>query len=278
MSYTAVPTDFKQVKSAWFEGFKNCLLLALPINSFNHISVAGCRYDFGFFGSTRLIYDGMKNKYTPGIKNFGHGLSGHFCKDIPRLGLNALNFYIFYPRLIKNFEPMEASLILATGCAAAEVAINPFDTWRVNVQAGEKLTFSLRKLYAGSFLGGVRLFCTWSLYGFFKHQYDPLLKKYEIDPFSLKGIMIESPLLAITYTPFVYPLERIKNHLQYRAQILRAPFGQQTYLAAQEVIKQQGLKGLYRGMGAKFVVNTCFAFAGSMLSAKGIEASEMGLD
>lgn len=262
-----------QVKSAWAYGIQNSLLLALPINAFNHISVAGCRFDIGFRASLYKIYEGLKTP-RPSALNFLHGLGGHFCKDIPRLGLNSLNFYILYPALIQRYEPMQASLILASLCAGAEVLINPFDTWRVNVQAGEKLTFSLSKLYAGCFLGGVRLFCTWSLYGYFKHHYEPWLHQQQIDPRSTQGITLLSCMLSASYTPFVYPLERIKNHLQYRNPMLKTDFGKQTITAAKEIIQTQGMKGMYRGFGAKVVVNSCFAFTGTMLSTKGMEAAE----
>lgn len=255
--------------SAWTAAAKNSLALAIPINMFNHVSVVGCRFDKGFWESTRMIYDGIKPELGQSVLNFGRGLTAHFSKEVPRATLNALNFYHLSPWLYDRYEPRLAALGVSISAALAEVLINPFDTWRVNIQAGERLVFSLPKLYAGSFLGGSRLFLTWQLYGETKNLYQPWLTSKGVDPHSISGILLLSAFQSVTYTPLVYPLERIKNHLQYRKGILDAAFGRKTLEAMREVVAQQSRVGLWRGCLAKIAVNTCFAFMGSKLHSAG---------
>lgn len=263
------PYNFSQLQNAWQQGLKGSLTVAFPINMFNHISVAGCKTGLNMWNSSRLIYNGMTDNISRSFLNFGHGLKAHFFKEVPRSFFNSGIFYCLSPWLYQNYDQRTASLGVAIASAINEVIIAPFDTWRVNIQAAQKLEMSPNKLYAGSLLGGIRLFLTWHAYGETATLCNPLLQQQGIDPNSLMGIALKSPLQAATYTPFVYPLERLKNEIQYRSGMTHIAFGRRMLEACRLILKTQGIRGVYTGVCAKVIVNTFFAAQGSYLHSRG---------
>lgn len=245
------------------------IIQAPMVNAFNQWSVVACRYDLSNRSAFQFIYEGRLNGTGSSLLNFRAGMAGHFSKEVPRIFFKSTGLYIYKPWLNTQLTPNYVDITFAGTLALAEIFINPADTWRVNNQAGTKLTYSMSSLYAGSLANGARQFGTWWGFSYSNHILNESLSNYTaIDPHSITGILIKSYPQAIFFTSLVYGIERVKNELQYNSPqknqnlfVKKSPY----LSAASKIWQQQGMHGFFRGIHPKILSNTISCIGSNFL-------------
>lgn len=248
------------------------------INALNQISVYSCRFNRGFINSIKDIFYGNAYGTQPSLANFGKGVFPHYFKETIRTCcFKAVALANVKPWLEKqeSLTPMQRILALGGGLALAEGAIvNPVDTARVRLQGGKPIVFSLQALYSGT-LGNIpRQFFTWTIWG---ATDEPLNSFLLINTDVGEGLVreaVKSPFQALAFTSAVYPIERLKNKLQYdhesSAELKR---GQSRYAAGfRSIVAEQGVTGLVRGGLPKLGSNTLLVFGANLLTMWGKKA------
>jgi hypothetical protein len=227
------------------------LATAPVINLFNCASVMGSRYNLTGKALFNKIYSGdlpIHQSNGASYWNFFAGVRPHLVKEFSRIGFKAPGLAIYMPWLQTQYSPHVATQIYAISMSMAEVAINPADTWRVVRQSGDPLVKSITHLYKGALLNGLRQYGIWASVGYNNMLFDPVLEYYQIDPYGPLGIAIKAHPQAAINVGCVYPIERVKNELQFGT--LPQKSGLRDAIA--HIYQTQGVVGFFRG----FVIKT----------------------
>lgn len=213
---------------------------------------------------------------------------GHLPKEASRIVFKSTGLFTVMPWLNAHYEPGDAQLLFAGGMSALEMFINPVDKTRVDRQSGQPIKMSFNELYKGSLGNGARQFGTWYLFGQSNRMLNAALTEHtSIDPHSYTALLVKALPQSIAFTSVVFPLERIKNEMQFDGKSgdnriqprtavevggnwlefikgnerLRSSYVE----AAKQIIKEYGVKELYRGAGAKTLSNAVLAWGATLL-------------
>lgn len=270
---TASPVStMRKIADSTVIGTISMLVQAPAVNFFNQGSAVAGRYNLSTIQAFRYIYQG---NYHGGVansfQNYLLGMAGHLTKEIPRVTFKAGGLYVYKPWLDTQLSKNYSNLAFATTLSAAEVIINPADTWRITSQVGGKLTYSFSALYAGALGNFCRQFGTWWGLGYSNDKLNSIMQKYtDIDPHSLTGVALKAYPNGFFFTTLVYGIERTKNELQFQAPPENNKLvGGRYFKAAQTIWNTQGPSGFTRGFFAK----TC---GNAVLSAGAIFLLELG--
>lgn len=242
------------------------------VNALNQMSVVACRRNASSRVACYMIYRGDLNGGISSLWNFRAGIGGHLSKEIPRLIFKPAGLYLFKPWLCTKMSPAQSDLAFAGTLSLTEILINPADTWRVNMQAGDKLERSFRRLYAGSLGNGIRQFGTWWGFSYSDRKLNTGLQNYtSIDPHSSLGISVKAIPQSLFFTTLVYGIERVKNEIQYNRQNALNPTNRITSYrgAFHDVFHTQGWQGFFRGYPPKVLANAVLAAGATYLVEKG---------
>ncbi len=222
-------------------------ITAPVINVCNFGAVSKMQYSgLTYSGLFKKIHAGELNKTAkqikPGIHNFLAGLPAHYSKEIVRSLYKGPGLACVMPSLQAHFAPHQAAQLSAIGLASAEMLIaTPFDNRRIARQSGDPLNVS--RFYKGALVNGIRQYIVWLSVNYNNMLYDPWLKENGFDPYGLLGIAIKAYPQAATIILPVYPLESVRNVLQFK----KLPDKSNALDAARFIYKTEGFKGFFRG-------------------------------
>jgi hypothetical protein len=270
----SVPSTFDNIKQAWILGGISAIATAPFINPFNRASIVASRYNLTGIAIFRSIYSGKLDKkkpQLPGCSNFLVGIGPHLIKENIRcLLFKAPGLGVYLPWLQTQYSPHMATQLYAISMSVAEIIINPVDTLRVALQAGDPITTSFLRLYKGALLNGVRQYGVWATVGYNNMLFDPVMSRHGIDPYSFEGIAIKAYPQATINVGVVYFIERIKNELQFDT----LPDNSRARDAARYIYQTQGWAGFFRGFLPKTPAAAIQHFAACSLIAWGKKRTE----
>lgn len=136
--------------------------------------------------------------------------------------------------------------------------MHPLDTVRTIRQAGEHLSAkkcTLSFLYKGAVANGSRQFVAWLGFPISERMASNIIEKTtSIDPHTLSGIGLKSPLQSLLMTSSFWIFERLKTELQCYPHLATEKTGR--YQAAlKHILKRQGCSGLMSGFPVKVMSN-----------------------
>jgi hypothetical protein len=259
----------KKIKSSLMLGAGVTLVQSPVLTALSNMSVVAWRNKLSTTEALSFIYAGKVSGKGASAKNFCVGIGAHLGREAPRLLLKSTGLYMYKPWLDNQFPPFLANILFAGTLTAADTLVNPFDTWRVNIQAGIPLEKSLSRLYAGSLGNGLIKFGIWWGYSFSGRHLDDGCRTYTfIDPHSHIGITIKSIPQGFFLTSFLNPVECIKNELQCSAE--KTPsFGSKYTQAISKVYKTEGFRGFFRGFIPNMGRCTVLSLGMNMLERSG---------
>lgn len=240
------------------------LMQAPVVNFFNNASVIACKKDLKWRQAYSEVYwRGASHSAYPSMLNFLCGIQAHLAKEAPRLLFKPAGLYSLKPWLDEHFSRQYAILLFASALSLAEILVNPADSIRVQRQSRKPVDYSFKTLRKGSLGNGTRQFFTWSLFSSVSGLVDEnVLKPHKIDlsspqAFAIKGILVATSL------GLIYPIERVKNEIQYSTN----PGG---YVGtARSIYRRGGVSLLFCGVGPKIISNAIQATGASALVAMG---------
>ena len=237
---------------------KEGLLVTLPmspvLNALNNMSVVGGRNRLDFLGSFTKVYHGVDGSQHQSWCNFTRGLGSHGLKEAVRQVYRAPGNYVLRPYIESQISnPTSSAFVWTLSMMAADAVFQPLDTIRVCKQSGDPIV--LNRLYAGSIPNGVRHFTQHFLYAHLNNQFKGYLQQAGIDPFGIKSALIQTVPLSFCVTGVLFPIERLKNEKQYSS-----ISGSNYVQIAKELLKAQGIKGVYQGFTAKLLSNCVQTF------------------
>ncbi len=262
---TGKTSFYPQAMQACLLGGKVMLLSAVPVNACNLVSVVCCHDNLTSRQAIWKIYSGKVHRGSPSCGHFLTGMSGHMLKEFPRLFIKVGVLTFAKPGFEQYFRDREdanatlkTAIIVSLLWGAGEAMINPFDTARTMWQSGKGVRESLQPgqslvshLYAGSLANGLRQAATVWMFSYSELAANRCMEATPIDPHSLAGAIIKSPIQGVLTTAAVYLPERLKNVLQFHPYVREQAHQARgsSYLAALgHITTHQGLRGLARGM------------------------------
>ena len=276
----STPISFKdQAISAFGKGFLIMGLQTPFVNPLNRISIVSSNTGFSSLKATKEIISGrIDNPTNPksSFWNLHKGISGHLAKEIPRLSFKPFGAVILKPKIDEAFpsSPLKSSLVFASMMSLMEMVINPFDTIRVRLQAGQPLKTlfpqPIKQLYAGSLGNGARQFGTWGVFNFSGAHLDRFFSTLTtLDTKSFDGMATKSLIQAALLTTTVYPtFERLKNELQYNLSLKKVTSSlyKTTFT---NIITKHGVIGLTHGLLPKIFSNAILVYGFNWLVENG---------
>ena len=128
---------------------------------------------------------------------------------------------------------------------------------------GEALSLSYKRLFAGSLGNGLRQGGSWGLFLYGNAR----LEEMAAARGWRSSYLSKCVPLAILFTTVVFPIERVKNEMQFRPP--PASSGSAYAAAVRQIVAQQGVGGLYRGYVPKVGLNSILALGALWLVEAG---------
>ncbi|MBS0649676.1 MAG: hypothetical protein JSR93_00795 [Verrucomicrobia bacterium] len=265
---TSKTSLYSQAINAGIQGGQIMLISAVPVNACNLLSVICCHENLTARQAMWKIYSGKVHGGSASAIHFLKGMSGHLMKEFPRLFIKVGVLTFVKPDLEQFFRrrddsnaTLKTAIIVSLLWGGGEAAINPFDTLRTMWQSGKGVRESLMPgqslvghLYAGSVANGLRQAATVWMFSYSELAANRCMEATPIDPHSLEGAIVKSPVQGALTTAAVYLPERIKNVLQFHPDVRDHAHRTKSscYIAAfRHIISHQGFQGLTRGMVPK---------------------------
>ena len=152
------------------------------------------------------------------------------------------------------------------------MAIQPIDTWCLQDQAAQKRS-QFRAAYVGAGANGFRQFKTWMAFSYTEAYFSRYFRENTtINPSSPCGIMVNAFPVGFSVTILCHADHRLKNHLQINNQttVSAKKNRESRYVRAfKEIIQEQGVRGLFRGLASKGFSNVVLAGGALFLLNKG---------
>ncbi len=135
---------------------------------------------------------------------------------------------------------------------------------------------TLRNLYGGALATGVRQFGYWEGYSISEQAANHLLETFtSINPHAPEGIIVKSWPQSLFLTTPIYIFQRLINELQYSPNLAiqaREQKKRRYTVVLQDIISNQGKKGLFKGFFAKVASNSILILGVSILLEQGRSA------
>lgn len=268
MSGVSKPGFVSQYLDSFLKGSLLMFAQSPFVNACNRVSVVGCHENLSTIRAAQRIYSGVIDRANhPSLWHFQRGYRAYIGKELARLGFKPWGLIVLRPALYKHYEgegelgALKAGVCFAGFLSLFEGVIQPADTVRTLWQSGKTIRGSLasnqslmRYLYAGAFANISRQFNVWLSYTVSHRFFNRITQNFLGKPHAFSRKMISAVPVGFCVTLFSYPLERVKNELQYHPKLIEQAREQKKSryrVGLQNIIKTQGMKGMTRGFFAK---------------------------
>ncbi len=237
------------------------------INACHMVSVTCCRYNLPMLAAIKTIYNGNTLSHQRTLRNFTIGLATDYAKEAGRYVGKIPILYYLQPYLERRIEGQHAPrLLVSFSLACWEVAMLPLERIRTLKQSGQKVaSHTIRYFYAGAAADSLRKPLTWVAFTESEALCNKILHHCSsIDPNTPLGIALKTYPQALLITLFLYPLQRVETAFQY------STLGKNSYATIiREIVRTQGLKGLWRGAIARSIGTSLATFIHNTILSAG---------